>query len=423
MARATCVETARRARPLRCRARRLRGAGHRLAADRRSRPRRVRLRIPAARGQRPAAAVVASLPDAGDAHRRRYVARCPRRCPRGATPRSAVRGLDRRLERRWALVRAMGRSHGGSGAPRLPGIRPALPRALERAALRGGLRPLCAPSRPGWRPAVRLALRSGGARRRARGPRPARERRARPPRALPVRPPGTIWGPPCLGGCVLSRCGASARRLGGAQRRPLRRVDARARRQRDRPLLPGVHHRPHRRRPRTGRRRAGSRTPCARISSPASRIARTASPSTRSSTAGASASTRISTSSRTRSSAGTRTTRCCGTPVSRACAPSLAHMPRASSRRSGFSSASRCSVGRVKPQLWRSPGLPRTARTAGCRRRPRGSRFPADRSSGSRVRTTRSGRNGSRPLASASRSPTRLCGHGSRRSSAGETSF
>ena len=129
-----------------------------------------------------------------------------------------------------------------------------------------------------------------------------------------------------------------------AQRRALRLLGARARRQRDRPVLPRVHHRPHRlarerRALAPARRGDAAPPPDARAVPLVRRHARRAVPSR-----GASACTRTCTSSPTRSSAGTPTTACSAERASRACGRIPGRTPAASRGRSGTSSRRRSSA-------------------------------------------------------------------------------
>ena len=227
---------------------------------------------------------------------------------------------------------------------------------------------------------------------------PARVRRVSAPRRRDVE------GPRPLGGGDRARGRRPSCRVDRAQRSALRHVGARARRQRDHPLLPRVHHRPHRRtrerRGVTAARRGDAATPADPRSVPVvRRHAGRALPTT-----GASACTRTSTSSRTRSSGGTPTTASCATRASKGCEHIPGRMRRASSEPSGTSSRRRSSARRDRarhPQP-RRIGKPRAAFPC----RPRGSPSRPDRWSGSRVRIRASARCGPRPRTGTSSSTT-----------------
>ena len=384
--------------PSSCRSRRVRGSGPRLAPQDRSRPRRVPLRLRPALRPRRAAAVVAALPDAGHAARRRRVLDARGRL---AEPVMALlyagsivcwAAAARYFGPRAALAVA------GGAAP-VPGYalmfhelssEPVFAAAFAGWALlvvARGIRAVCRPLR---------ARRAGRRRARARAARERGAARVRARAARPRRRPGA--------------CGSSGRRHSSlAALLPLAAwsvhngvrfdyVGARPRRQRDRPLLPRVHHRPHRlarERPGVAAPRRGdaahllTREPYRSYGVTLDELFARA----------ASASTRTSTCSPTRSSAGTPTTRVLrGRRASRAYAP----IPGAYA-----SGVARHDLGRAREGAVPGRLAARRARR-GARRPPWSSReAPAGaergradpgraRSSGSRGRTTASARSGRR---------------------------
>ena len=231
------------------RARRLRGPCDRLAAEDRPRPRRVPLRVhPALRPRRPAA-VVDALPHAGHA---------------ASSPELRSTSSAARLAEPLMAVLFAGSIVGWTAAARYFGPRVALAVAAallvypgyalmfhelsSEPVVRGRLRAAgrCSSSVRPFAPSVgRFALvglgvavlalvRPGNAVLLAFGVVPAR--------SSPGRGVSGSAGP---GRSSLAAV-APTRRVVRAQRRSLRHVGARARRQRDHPLLPRVHHRPHR---------------------------------------------------------------------------------------------------------------------------------------------------------------------------------
>ena len=257
---------------------------------------------------------------------------------------------------------------------RLPGLRADVPRALERARLRGGVRGLGAARRRGppshRRPDASRSSASASPSSRSSGPgtpccSPSRSFRSSSAGHWRVRLERT-------GAFVLAAV-LPLLALVGAQRRSLRLVGARARRQRDHPLLPRVHHRQHRL-ARERRAVAPARSwRCSSTSSRGSRTARTASRSTSSSSKGASASTRTSTSSPTRSSAGTPTTACSAARASRACARTPARMRAACADGVGRAceGAVPRRVGQASREAAPSPSKPADRRRSAARRCPR----------------------------------------------------
>ena len=166
---------------------------------------------------------------------------------RRAADGGALRGLGRRLGGCRAGVRRACRAARGRGAPRLSGLRPDVPRALERAGVRGGVRALGAPRHARSDRAVDAAFRVAGLG-------VALLALVRPGNALllafavfPFVLPAA-WRAARRSGRApsSSQAVAAARRLGGPERRSLRRLLPRARRQRRDSVLPRVHHRPHR---------------------------------------------------------------------------------------------------------------------------------------------------------------------------------
>ena len=232
------------------RARELRPPGARLAA--RARPRLVGLLalVPPGRGRRPAVLRAAGLPHARGAARHGNPDVARRRGAHGGRLRGSLRALAPRLGVGGGSDLTLRRARHGRRPPPRRAVRRAVPRGVERPGLRVRARVVGRSGR------ARLAHRldhvalGGGRRRRAPHPDPARRAdraarlRARPaPRAAP------------LDACASRRRdvprgrGAAPRRLGGAQRRALRRPRRGAREQGVGSLLP------RRRRRRPGERR------------------------------------------------------------------------------------------------------------------------------------------------------------------------
>ena len=202
--------------------------------------------------------------------------------------RPPLRDLGARLERGRADVRAAAGAARRGAAPRLSGVGDALPPGLERRRLRDRPRALGASPRAHARAPLDVEVRRARRRDRRARPHPPREPGAAAGRARGAARPGAVAPPARLGGRLPRGRGRDPRRLGGAQRDPLRRHDRRPRRPRVGPVPARVARRPdhragERRRFATARRRS-SRTRCCRRartrsstsrSTPTSRTART----------------------------------------------------------------------------------------------------------------------------------------------------
>jgi hypothetical protein len=246
MARADGGPSARRGTPVPPGPRRVRRAVDRLAAGRRPRPGRVPLRLYPAARLASAAAVVCALSDAGYAGRRGLVARRRRRCASRAVDGSALRRVGRRVGRGCPRLRNARRAARRGRSSCLPGVCAHVSRAFERALLCSGVRALGIARDPrGSTPLDQsVSLRRVG--RRAACARPPGECPAARVRALTVCAPRGASRADDVGRRFPRRSDPPARGLGSAERHPLRRLHAGTRRQRRRPVLSRVHHRPNR---------------------------------------------------------------------------------------------------------------------------------------------------------------------------------
>ncbi len=186
------------------------------------------------------------LPHAAHADRRRPPARSRRNRPAGGRLRCSLRRRHRRLERDSASVRPRPGSLRGRAAARLPGLRDALPPGVERCCVRSRSGRLGAGSRTRARCADDRTVRGRRCGLRSARAHTAREPGApRPARARGAPRPGRL-APSTRARCRLPRCGpAAARRVGRAQRDPVRRHDRRSRREGVGAVPPRVPRRSH----------------------------------------------------------------------------------------------------------------------------------------------------------------------------------